>query len=176
MVSSTQAQTRLRERAAYGLYFFGQGLVFTMVSQHLMYYYTDYALLPSLAASVILVAGKIWDAVNDTLFGLIMDKVRFKSGKRFLPWLRISTALIPPATVLLFVVDAVPGTGWRILLAVVTYIHAVGPGLHHVRRAHPGAVHGYDRERQGAGDAYDLLRRGRGAGYGAVLHPAGAGV
>ncbi len=116
------AQTQLRERVAYGLYFFGQGLVFTMVSQHLMYYYTDYALLPSLAASVILVAGKVWDAVNDTLFGLIMDKVRFKSGRRFLPWLKISTALIPPATVLLFVVDAVPGTGWRVVLAVVTYM------------------------------------------------------
>ena len=122
MMQSAQVQTRLRERMAYGLYFFGQGLVFTMVSQHLMYYYTDYALLPSLVVSVILVAGKIWDAVNDTLFGLIMDKARFKSGRRFLPWLRISTALIPPATVFLFVVDAAPGMGWRIFLAVLTYM------------------------------------------------------
>lgn len=114
-------QTTLRERFSYGFYFFGQGLVYTVVSQYLMYFYTDYALLPPLVVSVLLFGGKAWDAVNDTLFGLIVDKVRFKNGERFLPWLRISTVLIPLTTILLFSIDAVPSLTWRIILAMVTY-------------------------------------------------------
>ena len=35
--------------------------------------------------SIILAIGKVWDAVNDTLFGLIVDAVKFKSGHKFLP-------------------------------------------------------------------------------------------
>jgi len=116
------AQTSWLERFSYGFYFFGQGLVYTIVSQYLMYYYTDYVLLPPLVVSAILFGGKVWDAINDTLFGLIMDKTRFKSGKRFLPWLRISTVLIPLTTVLLFSIEKLPGLGWRIGLAVFTYL------------------------------------------------------
>lgn len=114
-------QTTLRERFSYGFYFFGQGLIYTIVSQYLMYYYTDYALLPPLVVSALLFGGKAWDAVNDTLFGLIVDKVRFKNGERFLPWLRVSTVLIPLSTILLFSIDAVPSLTWRIVLAMVTY-------------------------------------------------------
>lgn len=114
-------QTTLRERLSYGFYFFGQGLIYTVVSQYLMYYYTDYVLLPPLVVSVLLFGGKVWDAVNDTLFGLIVDKVRFKNGERFLPWLRVSTVLIPLTTILLFSIDAVPSLGWRVALALITY-------------------------------------------------------
>lgn len=114
-------QTTLRERLSYGFYFFGQGLIYTVVSQYLMYFYTDYALLPPLVVSALLFGGKAWDAVNDTLFGLIVDKVRFKNGERFLPWLRVSTVLIPLTTILLFSIDAVPSLTWRIILAMVTY-------------------------------------------------------
>ncbi len=114
-------QTTLRERFSYGFYFFGQGLIYTVVSQYLMYFYTDYALLPPLVVSVLLFGGKVWDAVNDTLFGLVVDKVRFKNGERFLPWLRVSTVLIPLTTILLFSIDAVPSLTWRIVLALATY-------------------------------------------------------
>ena len=41
-------QTRMSERFSYGFYFFGQGLIYTIVSQYLMLYYTDYAYLPPL--------------------------------------------------------------------------------------------------------------------------------
>ena len=35
---------------------------------------------------------KVWDAVNDTLFGAIFDLIKFKSGKKYIPNdFRIST-------------------------------------------------------------------------------------
>lgn len=114
-------ETSQLERISYGIYFLGQGFVYTIVSQHLMFFYTEYAFLPPLVISAILFFEKIWDAINDALFGIIMDKVRFKSGKRFLPWLRFATILLPISTILLFsIVPSIP-IGLRIGLAILTY-------------------------------------------------------
>jgi len=120
-ISSQQSQTKLPERLAFGFYFFGQGLIYTLVAQFLLFYYTDYAFLPPLVISAVMFGGKIWDGINDPLFGIIVDKVRFKSGKRFLPWLKISTIAIPLTTILLFSIESVPSIGWRIALAILTY-------------------------------------------------------
>ncbi len=121
-MSTQEYKSSLKEKISYGMYYFGQGLVYTLVSQFLMFYYTDYALLSALAISVLMFAGKIWDGVNDTLFGLIMDKVRFKSGKRFIPWIRISMISIPIATILLFSIEDIDHLGLRIAAAVITYV------------------------------------------------------
>ncbi len=115
-------ETRRSERLSYGAYFFGQGFIYTMVSSYLMYFYTDYVHLPVLVISAILFVGKVWDAVNDTLFGLLVDKTRFKSGDRFLPWLNIGTILLPLGTVLLFAAsDAMP-VAVRAAYALGTYV------------------------------------------------------
>ena len=50
---------------------------------------------------------KIWDAVNDPIFGYIFDRVKFKSGLKSLPWLRFSVILIPFVTISVF---AIPNT------------------------------------------------------------------
>ncbi len=76
-------QATAREKISYSIYFLGQGLVYTIVSQCLMYYYTDSVLMAPAVVSIILAIGKVWDAVNDTLFGLIVDAVKFKSGHKF---------------------------------------------------------------------------------------------
>ena len=43
----------------------------------------------------------MWDAVNDALFGGLIDGIHFKKGK-FIPWLRISLPVILLATLALF--------------------------------------------------------------------------
>ena len=114
-------ETSQKERLSYGIYFLGQGFVYTIVAQHLMFFYTEYAFLPPLVISAILFFEKIWDAINDAIFGIIMDKVRFKSGKRFLPWIRFATILLPISTILLFsIIPEIP-LGWRITFAILTY-------------------------------------------------------
>ena len=51
---------------------------------------TDYekALAEFTKATGIMLAIKVWDAVNDCIFGVVFDAVKFKSGKKYLPWLR----------------------------------------------------------------------------------------
>lgn len=120
-MSTEEYKSSLKEKIPYGMYYFGQGIVYTLVSQFLMMYYTDYALLPSLAIAVIMFGGKVWDGINDTLFGLLMDKIKWKSGKRFLPWLKISAVAIPLSTILLFSIDGLDHVGLRVAAAVITY-------------------------------------------------------
>ncbi len=121
-MSTKEYKTSLKEKIPYGMYYFGQGMIYTLVSQFLMMYYTDYALLPSLAVSVIMFGGKIWDGISDTLFGLLMDKMKWKSGKKFIPWIRTSMVAIPLSTILLFSIDDVENKTLRIVAAVITYI------------------------------------------------------
>lgn len=117
----TPLETRQIERVSYSFYFLGQGFVYTIVAQHLMFYYTEYAFLPPLVISAILFFEKIWDAINDALFGILMDKVRFKSGLRFLPWLRTATILLPISTILLFSIQPSLSLQLRITIAILTY-------------------------------------------------------
>lgn len=117
-----KSQVRPIEKVSYGVYFLGQGIIFTLVSQYLMLYYTDYIFIAPAVVTAITVGGKIWDAVNDMIFGMIVDKVRFKSGNRFLPWIRVSTFLIPISTVLLFLLSPNMSMGVRVTLAIITYL------------------------------------------------------
>ena len=55
-------------------------------------------------SGVVMLIVKVWDAVNDTMFGMIFDTIKFKSGKKYLPWLKVSSILIPIATILTFVI------------------------------------------------------------------------
>lgn len=42
-------------------------------------YFTDVGITAALVAVVALIT-KVWDAINDPIFGMIMDKVHFKKG------------------------------------------------------------------------------------------------
>lgn len=76
-----------REKISYGLYFMGQNVFYGLIG-YMTTYFTDIGITAALVAIVALIT-KVWDAINDPIFGMIMDKVNFKKGK-FLPWLRFS--------------------------------------------------------------------------------------
>ncbi len=109
------------ERRAYGLYFMGQNAFYMLVYMFLATYLLLCGLDAGATAGILLVV-KVWDAVNDCLFGGMVDRVQFGRGGRFLPWLRISLLFIPLATMLLF---AIP-RGWtptgKLVWFAVAYI------------------------------------------------------
>lgn len=66
----------------YGIGDLGNAVVNSAIQFFLMKFYTDGALVaPALAGNALLI-GKIWDAVNDPLFGWITDKTKSRFGKR----------------------------------------------------------------------------------------------
>ena len=100
-----QYMTTFKERLSYWTYFIGQNIYYNITAAFISTYLAMQGISLAKVAVVLLIV-KVWDAVNDPIFGFIFDKVKFKNGQKSLPWLRISTALIPVVTILLF---SIPG-------------------------------------------------------------------
>lgn len=95
--------TNNKERKSYYVYFLGQNIIYTMVTAFLTTYLLFQGVNPVKSATVMLIV-KIWDAVNDAIFGCLFDKIKFKSKKKFMPWLKISLPIIPLSTALLYMI------------------------------------------------------------------------
>lgn len=93
--------TTFTERVSYWSYFIGQNIYYNITAAFISTYLAMQGVNLAKVAVVLLIV-KIWDAINDPIFGFIFDKVKFKNGQKSLPWLRFSTALIPVVTILLF--------------------------------------------------------------------------
>ncbi|MBR5246233.1 MAG: MFS transporter [Clostridia bacterium] len=109
------------ERMSYYSYFAGQNMIYTLFNVCLTTYLLFLGIDPIKSATVMLVV-KVWDAVNDTLFGAIFDTIKFKSGKKYLPWIKISTILIPIATVLTFIIPSNSSEAVKLGWFAVAYI------------------------------------------------------
>ncbi|MBQ8579619.1 MAG: MFS transporter [Oscillospiraceae bacterium] len=95
--------TTFSERLSYWTYFVGQNVYYNITFLFL----STYLGMQGIAywkISLVLLIVKIWDAVNDPIFGFIFDKVKFKSGLKSLPWLRFSVILIPFVTIAVFAI------------------------------------------------------------------------
>lgn len=108
------------ERWGFALFMAGQGIINTFVGGFLQLYLTDIGITAYAVGMVFLIA-RVWDAINDPIFGAILDKTHLKSGK-FLPFLRASNVLLPLATILLFAVPNSLTMGWKLAWAFVAYL------------------------------------------------------
>lgn len=86
---------------------------------YLMYYFTDIFGISAGVAGSILLAGRIWDGVNDVVTGLVVDNVHSKHGKLrpYLLWFAIPTALV--FALMFLAPDLSPAL--KIVYAFVTY-------------------------------------------------------
>ncbi len=113
-------QASMAEKISYGLYFAGQNFNYVLVATFLSLFLLNKGLDEATIAALLLVP-KIWDAVNDPIFGVLMDRIHFKKG-RFLPWLRISWLLIAAATLFIFLMpDSLSDRG-KVIWAIVGYV------------------------------------------------------
>ncbi|GHT63062.1 sodium:galactoside symporter [Spirochaetia bacterium] len=112
--------TSVGEKASYGLYFVGQNIFYFLIVMFLVPFFTDVG-IPAITVAGLALVVKVWDAVNDPIFGGIVDKVKFKKGK-FLPWLRISLIFIPLSTVAIFAIPTGISISLKVAWAAIAYI------------------------------------------------------
>ena len=86
------------ERQSYWGYFVGQNIYYAISAGFISTYLAMQG-IDLTKVSLVLLIVKVWDAINDPIFGFIFDKVKFKNGQKSLPWLRIAVALIPIVTI-----------------------------------------------------------------------------
>lgn len=115
------SEVSLKERVAYGGYFAGQNFLLIIILNFLMLYYTDFVGLKPLSIGILFLIARIWDAINDPIMGIIVDKVNFKSGLKFKPWINIVIYLLPLGTILLFT-NPFEDPESKLVWAYITYI------------------------------------------------------
>lgn len=112
--------TTKKERLAYCLFFLGQNILWGYAG-YVETFLTDIGLVASTAAIILLVP-KLWDAVNDVLFGYLIDRHTFKNGQKFIPWVRIGTTAIGITTVVLFAIPESAAQSVKIVWFLLAYI------------------------------------------------------
>lgn len=108
-----------KERICYVLYFLGQNIFYMLTYMYMNTYFTDVG-IPAAMVGIIVLIVKVWDAINDPIFGGIVDKVHFKNGK-FVPWLRIAVPVLLFANIFLFAIPVDISRGAKIAWAIVAY-------------------------------------------------------
>lgn len=109
------------ERGSYWSYFIGQNVYYNLTAAFISTYLAMQGISLAKAATVLLIV-KVWDAINDPLFGYIFDKVKFKNGQKCMPWLRIAVLFIPVVTIAVFAIPAGLSETGKLVWFGVSYI------------------------------------------------------
>ena len=95
----------LATKLAYGAGDMGTGMTTNLIAFSSLIFLTRVAgLSPGMAGTVLLI-GKVWDAVNDPVIGVLSDRTRSRWGRRY-PWMLISAL---PFGLTFFLTWIVPG-------------------------------------------------------------------
>ncbi|MBR6568277.1 MAG: MFS transporter [Clostridia bacterium] len=91
-----------KEVTAYAVAALGQGLVYSCMSSYITDYYMSVLKLNAMFVILLMLLARVWDAINDPMMGMIMDRVSFKKG-RMKPYPVITAIPIAALTILMFV-------------------------------------------------------------------------
>ena len=104
---------------------FGRSGIYTIMTMFYMVFLVDVVFQgmknAGVTASAIILAGRIFDAANDPIMGMIVDRTRTKWGK-MRPYLLFSPIPIAITTSFLFWAPGFASSGAKIAYAAVTYI------------------------------------------------------
>ncbi|MCR4880132.1 MAG: glycoside-pentoside-hexuronide (GPH):cation symporter [Bacilli bacterium] len=114
-----------KDKIGYALGDVGSLLVFGLVNTFLQIFYTDKLGITPLVVMLIMIVARVWDAINDPIWGRIVDNAPSKPGRRYKKWLLYLCVPLAFSSILMFV-DV---KGWFnfsnalcIVYAVVSYI------------------------------------------------------
>ena len=85
-------ELKARNKAAFGFGAFGKDVVYMLVTTYLLFYYHDILGMSSTFVGTVLMAARVFDAVNDPFMGILVAKTKTRWG-RFRPWILTGTIL-----------------------------------------------------------------------------------
>lgn len=106
-------------KLGYGMGEMGSQFSWAMVSSYLTLYYTNVVGLAPAVISAIMMAARIWDAVNDPMFGAIAESTRSRWG-RFRPYILFGSPFLALFSCLMFLnlpLDRI----WQGIWCIATY-------------------------------------------------------
>ena len=111
-----------KDKIGYAMGDFASVLVFGLVQSVLQKYYTDVLGISVVSIMVMFIVARIWDAINDPLWGRIIDGARVWPDGRYRHWLKVFAVPVALSAILMFV--KIPGLTEKgyLVYAYVTYI------------------------------------------------------
>ena len=91
----------MKERICFTLGAFGRSGIYTLMSMFTLVFFQNGAGLTLEQGTAIILAGRIFDAINDPVMGMIVDRTKSRWGK-MRPYLLFSPIPIAISTILLF--------------------------------------------------------------------------
>ena len=113
---------KAKDKIGYAMGDLASCLVFGLTQSVLNKYYTDVLELSVLSVMVMTIIARIWDAINDPLWGRIIDGARVRPDGRYRHWLKVFAVPVAVSAVLMFVkIPGLSGNGY-LAYAYATYI------------------------------------------------------
>ncbi len=81
-----ESRLSVKQKVLFGMGDYLNTITYGMISAFLMAFLTDTLLIPMAAVTAIMSLSKLWDAINDPVIGVIIDKSRSPKGV-YRPWL-----------------------------------------------------------------------------------------
>lgn len=112
----------LREKIGYALGDTASLLLFGLVQSLLQKYYTDILSLNIVSIMLMFIIARIWDAINDPIWGRIIDSIKPSPNGRYRCWMKYLAVPVALSGVLMFL--RIPGldSGGKLVYAYVSYI------------------------------------------------------
>ena len=110
----------LKEKIGYGLGDFANCMFWQLIGMFLLYFYTDVFGISAAVAGTMFLVTRIWDCVNDPIFGSIADRTNSRWGK-FRPYILFMAIPFGIIGVLIFTTPDLSPTG-KIIYAYITNV------------------------------------------------------
>lgn len=95
-----RSQLSKKELISFMLFCWGTALFYQFATNYISIFATDLGITAASVAFIAAIA-QIWDAVNDPIFGTMVDNIHLKSGK-YKPWIKMASIFLPLSALFLF--------------------------------------------------------------------------
>lgn len=113
-----------KEVTTYAIAALGQGLVYSCMSSYITDYYMNVLTLNAMFVIMLMLLARVWDAINDPMMGMVMDRFTTKRG-RMKPYPVFTAIPIAALTILMFVnpgFDTKNKSTWLYVFVAVVYV------------------------------------------------------
>ena len=120
-MAETKKYLTMKERICFTVGAFGRSGIYTLMSMFTLVFFQNGAGLTLKQGTTIILIGRVFDALNDPVMGMIVDRTKSKWGK-MRPYLLFAPIPIAITTIALFSAPFKEGSTAAFVWALVTYI------------------------------------------------------
>ena len=113
---------KARDKIGYAMGDVASCLVFGLTQSILNKYYTDVLQIGVLSVMIMTIIARVWDAINDPIWGRLIDGAKPKADGRYRRWIKIFAIPVALATVLMFADARGFSASGKLAWIYVTYI------------------------------------------------------